>query len=663
MKRTTQLHLLRVQIAQGILLQESQIETTLETLYRTSNYQSISSLQELLSLAKKSSQASNIGWCHFLLGWAYHLHAHYQEALEQHNYAHNIFVNQQSIDGLVFSYNALLVDYTVLGAYDLAVEHGNSGIDFAQKYRKNERLVSMLQNTAIAYMYDGHYQQALETLMKAASIPVVENPYAKCYFDLSLAEAYMYNQQYESAKNQIHLVTHTEFYLHDDAILYETYHLLGRIALYEEHYELSISYLGRAIQKAKKINNDHLQATSSLYYALAMAHLHLLSEAEAMLSTALELAHQLNLLPFLAQSYEIAMEVYQLVENYQQGLQAAQQAMHYRNKLHHTNSNMWARKIHEGIEIQHADLYKRLYHNMELITQIGQRLTKHAPKEASLLSIYHEVNQILPIDAFSIALFHEPDTLAYEIMVVDGIRQEVPAPITVLDHTSLAALSFLHRRDILIHDFDNEIRQFLHEYTSTEETLFHSMMITPLIVDEECIGIISVQSRALSRYNEKDFMTFRLLSSYVAIALQNAKLFQDVEYLASHDFLTNIYNRREIFHFAQNHLHNNNGDMAILLLDVDNFKIVNDTYGHILGDHVLHHIAQTLQQQLRGYDALGRFGGEEFMIVLTDVKRNNLPLICERIRFAVLNTPFIQDGQTIPVSISIGVQYVQDNNL
>ena len=133
--------------------------------------------------------------------------------------------------------------------------------------------------------------------------------------------------------------------------------------------------------------------------------------------------------------------------------------------------------------------------------------------------------------------------------------------------------------------------------------------------------------------------------------------------LATTDPLTGLYNRREVLTRAEKDFatrqqksahHQEPVNFGLLMLDVDDFKDVNDTYGHAVGDRVLQELAQRIRTVLRPYDVLGRIGGEEFLVVLPDSSLEQCQEIAERLCRTVREKPFAIDGLRIFGSISIG---------
>jgi diguanylate cyclase (GGDEF)-like protein len=95
--------------------------------------------------------------------------------------------------------------------------------------------------------------------------------------------------------------------------------------------------------------------------------------------------------------------------------------------------------------------------------------------------------------------------------------------------------------------------------------------------------------------------------------------------------------------------------LCVMMSDLDHFKNINDVYGHLAGDEVLRHVAERIQATVRDFDVVGRFGGEEFIIILVNTDRQLALTIGERIRHEIAATPIHTKGQNIPITISIGL--------
>ncbi len=128
--------------------------------------------------------------------------------------------------------------------------------------------------------------------------------------------------------------------------------------------------------------------------------------------------------------------------------------------------------------------------------------------------------------------------------------------------------------------------------------------------------------------------------------------------LATTDSLTKLRNRRSFYTQAEQNLNacrRYGKDMSLLLLDIDHFKKVNDTFGHHAGDEVLVEVARLLMHMVRGVDTVARFGGEEFAVLMPETNRLGAAVLGERIRAAIERAQINVDGRHIPVTVSIGI--------
>jgi diguanylate cyclase (GGDEF)-like protein len=138
-----------------------------------------------------------------------------------------------------------------------------------------------------------------------------------------------------------------------------------------------------------------------------------------------------------------------------------------------------------------------------------------------------------------------------------------------------------------------------------------------------------------------------------------------LKYNASHDPLTKIYNRKAFFEIAEEIYElskRENNELSVLLLDIDHFKKINDTYGHLIGDEVLKFISNNISSLLRKSDLFARYGGEEFIALLPNTKLNDAKKIAQKINNYIYNNPYVDKKHTIKLSISIGIADKKEEN-
>lgn len=129
---------------------------------------------------------------------------------------------------------------------------------------------------------------------------------------------------------------------------------------------------------------------------------------------------------------------------------------------------------------------------------------------------------------------------------------------------------------------------------------------------------------------------------------------------AQHDPLTGLLNHGEILRILDQELQRADRqelNLAIMMGDLDHFKKVNDTYGHVAGDAVLVEVSERMKKNLRLYDSIGRYGGEEFLLVLPGCSRDEAEIIANRIMNSVRENPVLFHDQQIPVTISLGIAF------
>lgn len=188
-------------------------------------------------------------------------------------------------------------------------------------------------------------------------------------------------------------------------------------------------------------------------------------------------------------------------------------------------------------------------------------------------------------------------------------------------------------------------------------TILEPSLIIPIVMKNNLQGIIVLGEKiggAFFPQKDKDFL--RSVADLSAIAINNTFLLE----VSSTDMMTHLKQKYILFqHLRDLIAQNDAGKISILMMDIDHFKNVNDSYGHNFGDLVLKEVASIILKNLRLEDMAARYGGEEFTVVLRYIDRQVAIQIAERIRKTVEEKEFLLDGEPIHISISIGItQYL-----
>jgi eukaryotic-like serine/threonine-protein kinase len=173
------------------------------------------------------------------------------------------------------------------------------------------------------------------------------------------------------------------------------------------------------------------------------------------------------------------------------------------------------------------------------------------------------------------------------------------------------------------------------------------------------LGVLLVAGRSDDLTQDADIEVAAALAGQGMTAFENARLFSQVRRLATIDGLTGLYTRNHFFAEADKQLRTarrHHRPVAAIMVDIDHFKRINDTYGHPVGDEVIRVVAARLRQTIRGGDVLGRYGGEEFALITPETSAAAVEL-AERLREVVCREPVRTEVGPLPVTISVGMAY------
>lgn len=183
----------------------------------------------------------------------------------------------------------------------------------------------------------------------------------------------------------------------------------------------------------------------------------------------------------------------------------------------------------------------------------------------------------------------------------------------------------------------------------------------PLAFEENLLGVLWVWGEGITR---SDLPILSIFAKQVGISLERARLFQEVQSLALTDPLTGLQNRRSVYELGRiefSRAQRLERPFSCMMLDIDHFKKINDTYGHQTGDQVLQEFARRCQTSIREIDLVGRYGGEEFIILLPETDRDTAVQVAERFRLSTTELPFKVAGGELNVTVSIGVAMKDEN--
>lgn len=187
-----------------------------------------------------------------------------------------------------------------------------------------------------------------------------------------------------------------------------------------------------------------------------------------------------------------------------------------------------------------------------------------------------------------------------------------------------------------------------------------SLLVLPLAVQGEVLGVVSLHRREPGAFHTGQFRVLSILTRLAALAVKTARLYEQTARLAVTDGLTDLYNYRHFHQCLSNAVGEaraQGSTLSMLMVDADAFKMINDRFGHPLGDQVLRELGDVLRRSVRPRDMVFRYGGEEFAIMLPHTGVQEAAQVAERICQKVRSTPF---SHGVRLTVSIGVASYPD---
>ena len=205
--------------------------------------------------------------------------------------------------------------------------------------------------------------------------------------------------------------------------------------------------------------------------------------------------------------------------------------------------------------------------------------------------------------------------------------------------------------------FDSLVSDEKGKFASFQATF--PIWLFPLTVEHQLIAALVIEGGSLN-----DFQKFEILASQLALQVKKVQLYETVKEISIIDGLTQVFVRRHFFERFQEELKRAiryQFPLSVLMVDVDHFKSYNDKFGHLVGDKTLREVAQVIRENVRRVDVIGRYGGEEFLIVAPEIGKAQGVDLGERIRSAVAHKTFQLYDEEAQVTVSVGVSSFPEN--
>ncbi len=589
-----------------------------------------------------------------------------------------------------------------LGRLDSSLEHLLAGLQTlarcetlpdAESIRSN-----ILNNLASIYGDMGRYDEALDVLQEVLAMVEVTGgaPLVAVLSNLSEANLKKGNLVNAMVFCQRALVETKKQNL-GNAHLYPCLINFGKIYELSNQQEKAISSYTEALDCAMRTNNRYSMAEALTAIGSLLLQTEGSGESLTALEQALSLSTEIQAGEQRRQIHRLLMEAYERSGDYRQAYLHQKSFMeidksletdamerrlnHYFADLKidqarkaaeiHRLTNVELRQKTDEIEQKARDL-EDAYRNIKAISEIGQRITNTLDFDLVLSTIHDSVRALMDADLFAIGLYDETMGIVdYRLVVVDS-RPRPLFQVSVEDGRSIASGVIRTGREMMLDNGDllfTENASILGERDDCKPP--KSSLCCPLTLADRITGIILVQSCHSNAFNERHMETIKALASFIAIALNNSRQSEELkakarelELASRTDPLTGLYNRRHLMEKIEEErvrYKRNGRPFSVIICDIDYFKKVNDVYGHDCGDAVLKSLSTLLSRHIRKQDCLGRWGGEEFLMLLPETTAEGATVLAEKLRKRIEDYEFTYAGIRIPLTMTFGVAQYNDD--
>ncbi|HEX5060259.1 MAG TPA: sensor domain-containing diguanylate cyclase [Kofleriaceae bacterium] len=291
-------------------------------------------------------------------------------------------------------------------------------------------------------------------------------------------------------------------------------------------------------------------------------------------------------------------------------------------------------------------------HDLEILNATARRFSSSLQREELVEAVAREVCKAIP-EAEAVTLVHRRTGRESEL-VIDAFDRGRDKFFRHPMRPGEGAAGWVMKNGVArrIDDFTTS-----DVATDTPSHGMHSWLGAPLFMYGDCDGVVAVQSSRVGAFKPEHLALLESLALQIAAALQNAHLYE----LAMVDGLTGLFVRRYFDARIEEEIERSRRygtPFSVIMLDVDDFKKLNDTYGHLVGDRVLRAIANVIKAQMRGVDTAARYGGEEMSVILPRTEMVGAYNLAERIREAIAELRITTDDEpprSLGVTASLGI--------
>ena len=606
-------------------------------------------------------------WGTFLHAWIYLKQGENELAIRAFDEALGIFNEFDDFVGTARTTNGIGVCYMYQSNFTMAIEQFLKAIEISEQIEWEEGVSTASSNLGIVYYQLKNYEEADRYLLRSLEYQGIlanNKVVARSYRASIMVEQ---NRMQEALKLFMECLEDCKTY----GFVFTEIDIQNRFALLLEKRDnrKAESLLNASLAQAKNANNPRLLAESTLN----LAELHFKNrnyeEAEKYTKEILELTAT-NRLPILqTKAKELKAKILAEQGDWQLAYKMLMDSYDEDKALFNEKLVGQSFAAHENRLSTEKNHYELEIRRLRLISETGTMIASAMDYKTIGSVVYSKLKDLMPINAFALGLADlKRGELTFEYFVENNVEGE-PFTSHIDNKDSLAAYCIRNNQDILIRDIFKDYSNYVEktQYIALDNNdPVHSLMFCPIIIGNTVRGVLTAQAKQIGVYKKHHLETLHALAAYAGVAIQNAKLFHDVQTLATTDPLTGVANRRKFmdsFFMEIERSSRYGNSLSFIMFDIDLFKRVNDTYGHTIGDIVLQKSVKLAKENLRTTDIIGRYGGEEFTILLPNTHLEGAKIVAERMRNAFEQAEIeALPGKAVTFTASFGLAEFKDGD-
>jgi diguanylate cyclase (GGDEF)-like protein len=311
------------------------------------------------------------------------------------------------------------------------------------------------------------------------------------------------------------------------------------------------------------------------------------------------------------------------------------------------------RRRNPAVHVEHREAGE-----VAVFHELGKALTSSLNRDQVLRTIMEKIEEFLHPDTWSLLLVDEGrKDLYFELAVGKGA--EALKDVRIQLGQGLAGWVAQHGEPVIVPDVSRDTRFFskVDEKTKMET---HSIVAVPVRFRDHCLGVIElINCVGPDGFQDRDLGLLEALADFAAIAIENARHVHRIHELTITDDCTALYNARHLNFILETEIYRSQRygfEFAVVFIDLDYFKKVNDTYGHLMGSKLLAEIGQMIKTHCRLIDFAFRYGGDEFVVLLPQSSKENAYVVARRLHRLIGDSTWLtSEGLNVRLTASVGV--------